>query len=204
MTKLIAIEGVDSVGKSTQCKLLQAALADIGYKSRVVSLRLLPGFDDALHTRRSDSEAGTNEIEFFVRFWEKYIDEIISPEMNLSVDLDFLITDRYIGSFLAYQSFGQVECAQRAFENLSLYAPTPSATVLLIAGANGPWLEQTETQELGELERSLNSRARQEHVAKTLLGMSAELGWKTVVSDRDRGAVTAEVLNCLRVAGVIT
>ena len=203
MTKLVAIEGVDAVGKSTQCKLLQAMLDASGYKTRVEGLRSLTGFDAALDDYRSGSNEATRELDFFLRFWIRYIDEIVLVELNLSSGVDILITDRYVGSFLAYQSYTSETAAQIAFEALSLRAPVPEVTILLSAGSNGPWTRALESPEVGDLERSLNSTIRQEHARNSLLKMASERGWQKVASDRDRGTISAEIFRCLRSKDVI-
>ncbi len=124
----IVIEGIDGTGKSTQSKMLKAALEDTG---NTVILDHEPTSgpygkmlrDSAVTGRLSPQE----ELDLFHKDRRQHVDELISPELKKG---NIVILDRYYFSTMAYQG-------QRGFDQAELrvtnetFAPQPDILFIL-------------------------------------------------------------------------
>ena len=126
---LIAFEGIDGAGKTTQVDLLAAALREEG--RNVVTTREPT---DGPHGAkiRGLSSRGTpisleDELEYFIADREEHVRECIAPVLERG---DVVITDRYYFSNVAYQGARGLSPAEILERNEKLFPP-PTAVVLL-------------------------------------------------------------------------
>ena len=130
--RLIAFEGIDGVGKSTQVEMLQWALGpgnvvvtrepgatDLGQELRDLLLHGKGSIDPRAEALMMAADRAQNTAE------------IIVPALK---EGKWVITDRYIGSSLAYQGYGRGH-AIMDIENLSVFSSTdlwPDLTILIV------------------------------------------------------------------------
>ncbi len=100
--KLIAFEGVDGSGKSTQLQLLAAAL-----RARGIDVVTTREPTDGEHGRRiremarsGERVAPETELDWFVADRREHVDEVIAPALAAG---QVVLTDRYYLSSVAYQ-----------------------------------------------------------------------------------------------------
>lgn len=124
----IVIEGIDGTGKSTQSKMLKAALADLG-NTVVLDHEPTNGQygkmlrDSAITGRLSPQQ----ELDLFHKDRRQHVAELILPELEKG---NIVILDRYYFSTMAYQG-------QRGFDQAELratneaFAPKPDILFIL-------------------------------------------------------------------------
>jgi len=100
---LIALEGIDGAGKSTQARLLAAALEKQGWE--VVLTREPTDGTAGQHLRRylhglSRHLSPEEELDLFVTDRREHVEQIIGPALQAGKTV---ITDRYYYSSVAYQ-----------------------------------------------------------------------------------------------------
>ncbi len=127
---LIALEGIDGSGKSTQAELLAASLKKDG--RQVVLTREPtngPAGQKLQNYLRGPSRhlTPTEELELFMADRREHVAEIIRPSLNRG---KIVITDRYYYSSVAYQGAlglapGEILAANEAF------APVPDLVFIL-------------------------------------------------------------------------
>ncbi len=129
---LIAIEGIDGSGKTTQAHLVQDALQKVLQPRKIAACRTKEPTlshwgqilrDSALTGRLSVDE----ELEAFIKDRRQHVEETINPELK---DGNVVICDRYYFSSMAYQGTDGVSpdvIAQRNEE----FAPEPDLLVVL-------------------------------------------------------------------------
>lgn len=105
----VTLEGSEGVGKSTQLRLLQSALASLGY--------------DVLTTREPGGSAGAEDLRQLLLFGKNplslraeilthfaaradHLDQMILPALDQG---QIVICDRFTDSTLAYQGYGRAE-----------------------------------------------------------------------------------------------
>ena len=125
---LIAFEGIDGTGKSTQLPLLASFLQDRGYK-------VITTFEptDSVHGRRIrelyvDRGQCTleEELELFIADRRLHVSELIEPELAAGT---IVLTDRYYFSTAAYQ--GAAGLAMEDIFAKNSFAPEPDLVILL-------------------------------------------------------------------------
>ncbi len=127
----ISFEGVDGAGKSTQVKLLKTALENLG---NTVCITREPGGDRVGETVRSlllhEEMYLHTELLLFLAARAQNTEMVIRPAL---VRGEFVISDRYIDSSVAYQGYARgldpsvVEAMNRFATNSLL----PDITILL-------------------------------------------------------------------------
>ncbi len=101
--RLIAVEGVDGCGKSTQAARLATSLgAELTFEPGATDLGrvlrpLLLDPDGPPHGRRA-------EALLMAADRAQHVDEVIAPALEAG---RWVVTDRYVGSTLAYQGYGR-------------------------------------------------------------------------------------------------
>lgn len=129
---LIAFEGIDGTGKSTQLPLLASALRDQGY-SVVETREPTNGFYGqqirALYRDRS-SVSARQELELFVLDRRQHLEHCIQPALDQGA---IVLTDRYYFSTAAYQ--GAAGCDLAAIFACHDFAPQPDLVLLLTLSA---------------------------------------------------------------------
>jgi dTMP kinase len=101
--RLIALEGVDGCGKSTQARLLADALgAELTFEPGAT------GLGQVLRTLLLDahgpSRGARAEALLMAADRAQHVEEVIAPAVEGG---RWVVTDRYVGSTLAYQGFGR-------------------------------------------------------------------------------------------------
>jgi dTMP kinase len=124
----IVIEGIDGTGKSTQAKMLKAALEKAG---KTVTLDREPSDspfgkilrDSATSGRRSPQE----ELDLFHQDRKHHLDTLILPALDRG---ETVILDRYYFSTMAYQGQRGFDPEEIRKTNLS-FAPNPDILFIL-------------------------------------------------------------------------
>ncbi|MBM9536421.1 dTMP kinase [Desulfobulbus alkaliphilus] len=125
---LIAFEGIDGTGKSTQLRLLAAYLQQQGY-TVVATREPTDGpygrqIRALYHNRRQVSPE--RELELFLLDRQQHVDLCIQPALTRG---DIVLTDRYFFSTAAYQ--GAAGCDPEAIFRRHGFAPEPDMVLLL-------------------------------------------------------------------------
>ena len=151
---LIAFEGIDGTGKSTQVALLAAHLRECGYD--VVETREPTDGPYGRRIRdlyRNRSQVTPEEeLELFLRDRRQHVDQCIRPALERGA---IVLTDRYYFSTAAYQ--GAAGCDPAAIFVRHDFAPEPDLVLLLtlsptesvgrIRGLRGETLNDFEQEE---------------------------------------------------------
>lgn len=129
---LIAFEGIDGTGKSTQLPLLAGFLQQQGY-AVVATREPTDGpygrqIRALYHDRHQVSPA--QELELFLLDRRQHVDQCIQPALARG---DIVLTDRYFFSTAAYQ--GAVGCDPNDIFKQHDFAPQPDMVILLTLSA---------------------------------------------------------------------
>ncbi|HHB76863.1 MAG TPA: dTMP kinase [Desulfobulbus sp.] len=126
---LIAFEGIDGTGKSTQVHLLADYLQAKGFE--VVETREPTDGPYGRKIRRlylnRQSSTPQEELELFVQDRRQHVDEVIAPAL---AEGKIVLTDRYYFSTAAYQGAAGME--PEAIFAANDFAPRPDLVVLLV------------------------------------------------------------------------
>lgn len=126
---LIAIEGIDGAGKTTQVDLLRRFLEDHN-QACVTSKEPTDGpWGKKIRATASTGRLPlADELQLFVNDRQEHIKTLISPALQAG---KIVILDRYFYSTIAYQ--GSRGADWRAVEEMMRFAPVPDATLILDA-----------------------------------------------------------------------
>lgn len=134
----IAFEGGDGAGKSTQVKLLAAALQELGHE--VVVTREPGGSDVAEHIREvllnpNHRIDGISEALLFAAARADHVNKVIRPALQRN---NVVISDRFVDSSIAYQGVAR-ELGIEKVRELNLWATdnlVPDLTIVLDVTTN--------------------------------------------------------------------
>ena len=211
MAKIIVIEGVDGVGKSTQVFLLCNELKKQGYK---VDILKFPTYDDSysfLVKKHLGGELPSSCYYTRSLFWS--LDRKLAWDNNwndwrnkMSDPNQIFIFDRYVSGNIILQSFNMTNDEKKHYihwlldlEHRILGIPEPDLTILLdldteLVIAN----LETRNQKLDIYENQNNIIAVNKHTKS----VAATLGWKIVdCQDNDKMKTKREI--CLDIQKVI-
>lgn len=125
---LIAFEGIDGAGKSTQARRLHAALTSLGLE---VLLEKEPTdgpwgrkLRASAKTGRLDAEA---ELELFMADRREHVEQVLNPALKAR---KVVLVDRYYPSTVAYQGARGLDPKELLAAN-EAFAPRPDLTILL-------------------------------------------------------------------------
>jgi len=125
---LIAFEGIDGTGKSTQLQLLAAFLRDRG--CRVVTTREPTNSSFGRRIRELYVDRGSctleEELELFIQDRRLHVRELIEPQLAEGA---LVLTDRYYFSTAAYQGAAGMDMEEIFIRNS--FAPVPDLVILL-------------------------------------------------------------------------
>lgn len=125
---LVAIEGIDGAGKSTQLRALQRALLGLGLQVVVTKEPT-----DGVYGRRIRATAATGrlppdkELALFLADREEHVRELLIPSLEAGA---VVLVDRYYPSTVAYQGSRGLDPRELLQRN-EAFAPRPDLTVLL-------------------------------------------------------------------------
>ena len=125
---LVAIEGIDGAGKTTQVRLLAQRMTEKGFEV-VASKEPTNGIWGQV-LRRSATEGrlpAEEELEMFIRDRREHVETLIRPALNRQA---VVIVDRYYFSNIAYQSLRGGDVATIRTRNEE-FAPVPDLLVVL-------------------------------------------------------------------------
>ncbi len=125
---LIAFEGIDGTGKSTQLQQLSAFLRDQG--CRVVTTREPTDSSYGRRIRELYVDRGSctreEELDLFIQDRRLHVQDLIAPELVAGT---IVLTDRYYFSTAAYQGAAGLDMAD--IFNKNSFAPKPDLVILL-------------------------------------------------------------------------
>ena len=128
---LIAFEGIDGTGKTTQIRLLAHALTARGYHVRETREPTNGPYGQKIRALYLD-RAGTSleeELDLFVADRRQHVDEVIEPDLAAG---KIVLTDRYYFSTAAYQGAAGLD-PDRIIRLNEEFAPRPDLVILLVA-----------------------------------------------------------------------
>ena len=124
---LVNLEGIDGCGKSTQSKLLQNKLEEMGENVIILKEPTKRPYGqklwDILHGKRK----ATNEeiLELFVLDRKQHVEEKIEPALD---DGTVVLMDRYYYSSMAYQVAGGIDVEE--IREKHVFAPKPDIVLI--------------------------------------------------------------------------
>ena len=127
---LVAFEGIDGTGKSTQVRLLAESLRDMGHNVMVtreptdgpVGQRIRELFTSRAEVSQEE------ELELFLADRRQHVAEVIKPALSAG---RIVLTDRYYLSTAAYQGAAGLDPAEIIRRN-EQFAPVPDLVLLLV------------------------------------------------------------------------
>ncbi len=171
---IIEIEGIDGVGKTTQCNLLKNYLEDLGRRVLVVK-----DLDSTLRGREIrkilNDEAISHEEELFLFSVckSRLFSEIIIPHISKE---GIIICDRGVGSFISYfESFGFSRVSLSGVAHLATSGILPHVTILI--DLNIEEAAKRKTQKLEQSKFDLMSNAFFERQRNIFLQLAQDLSW---------------------------
>lgn len=191
--KFIAIEGTDGVGKSTQVKRVSDALGRLGIEA--VATRE-PGGTKLGESIRSlivspDEISLRAEALLLSAARAQHCDELIEPTLARGI---YVVSDRFSGSFLAYQGFG------RGLDIADLRSLTDFATDLvvpdLVLVLRSPDARASKALSATDRFESLGANF-QERVEIGFTSLTEEMGWVSISSDGDIDTVTSRLMKVI-------
>lgn len=125
---LVAIEGIDGAGKTTQAALLEQAIPDLGREV----LRTKEPTDGTWGRRLRESAqkgrlAAEEELELFIKDRREHVIEVIQPALR---EGKVVLVDRYYFSTAAYQGARGMDPVKLLAMN-EAFAPRPDLLVVL-------------------------------------------------------------------------
>jgi len=195
--KFIVIEGIDGSGKTTQINQLSKWLKETIPKNKKIIITREPGGTELgqsirsllLDSSKDKSPSSITELLLYAADRAQHVDEIIRPSLENG---DWVISDRFCGSTIAYQGYGRKLDIQliKNLETIATQGLYPDITILL----DIPVEESIKRRISKE-----NDRIEQEgkdFLAKVSLGfqiLSKELTWKKVSAIKPKEEITSEI-----------
>jgi len=128
--RLIAIEGIDGAGKTTQVELLVAALRAAGHE--VVATKEPTGGPHGRRIRAmsmaGDPVSPADQLEAFIADREEHVRDLVAPALARGA---VVVTDRYYLSNVAYQGAGGLDPEEILARNEKRF-PVPDAVILIV------------------------------------------------------------------------
>ena len=188
--RFLVLEGIDGCGKTTQLKQLSQWLPDSGLMPAGAPLHLTrePGGTPLgqalrellLHPPQASAPSPTAELLLYAADRAQHVEQLIRPALDRG---DWVLSDRFSGSTLAYQGDGRGLDAStiRDLERIATAGVTPDLTLWLdLPIAESLRRRQTQTADRIEAEGT----AFLARVAEGFRSLAAERGWAAVAADR--------------------
>ena len=193
---LIAIEGIDGAGKSTQARLLSEALERDGIPNVLTREPTDGVYGSRIRAAASAGERlpANEELELFVKDRAEHVDSVVLPAMELG---RWVVTDRYFLSTAAYQGARGLDREQILAEQEARFPAPDCALILELDVAAGlKRVSDRGENDAFELADSLRSVAR-EFAALDRPYIDR------IDADRDPAAVFRAVLEALAARGMV-
>ena len=199
---LIALEGTEGAGKSSQLRLASEALTREGWPIRVTAEPGGTALGEQLRTlllhRRETTPTALTELFLYLADRAQHIAEVIEPAVAAGA---VVLTDRFYASTLSYQGFGRgldIDTVTRV-DAWARSGVTPRLTVLLDCPVQiGLQRAQRHDRFHAEAE-AFHERVRQGFL--TLAAADPE-GWRVIDATQSEATVHTQVVaairNCLR------
>jgi dTMP kinase len=188
---IVAIEGIDAVGKNTHSLLLAERLRRMGVETTLMSF---PDYDTSIGKEinsflsgRRTYPAELQHLLFAANRWEK--SEEIKSHLQAG---ETIIINRYTESNLAYGSANGLGVSWLA----NLEKGLPRSNLVIVLDASPQSLESRRSRsrkDTYERSSSLQSKAQ-----KAYRELARKRGWKLVDAHRSIGDVQAELLETMR------
>jgi dTMP kinase len=125
---LIAVEGIDGAGKTTQAYLLVEKLKKLGVKAEYTTEPTYGRVGDILrlHVARMKKREPIYEALLYTADRFEHVKRVIQPKIRRGI---VLVSDRYVYSTLAYQ--GAAGLDERWLRELNFFAPKPNLTIYI-------------------------------------------------------------------------
>ena len=188
--RFLVLEGIDGCGKTTQLKQLAQWLPVSGLMPAGATLHLTrePGGTPLgqalrellLHPPQASAPSPTAELLLYAADRAQHVEQLIRPAL---VRGDWVLSDRFSGSTLAYQGDGRgLDVSTiRDLERIATAGVTPDLTLWLdLPVAESLRRRQTQTADRIEAEGT----AFLARVAEGFRRLAAERGWAAVAADR--------------------
>lgn len=190
---LIAVEGLDGSGQSTQVALLASALRDAGvpvHATKEPTENRIGSLVQAALRGEWGADARTLQL-LFAADRSHHVAEAIVPALE---EGSVVVTDRYLFSSLAY---GSLDLDRAWLETVNRAVPLPDATIFLDVPVE-TCLERLQERESLEL---FEDAATLERVRAAFAAMEDRYdGFRVVDGDRDVDAVHTAVLDAIMAA----
>ena len=188
--RFLVLEGIDGCGKSTQLKQLAQWLPVSGLMPEGATLHLTrePGGTPLgqalrellLHPPQASAPSPTAELLLYAADRAQHVEQLIRPALDRG---DWVLSDRFSGSTLAYQGHGRGLDASiiRDLERIATAGITPDLTL---------WLDLPIAVSLRRRQAQTADRIEAEgtaflaRVAEGFRSLAAERGWAAVAADR--------------------
>lgn len=188
--RFLVLEGIDGCGKSTQLKQLAQWLPVSGLMPEGATLHLTrePGGTPLgqalrellLHPPQASAPSPTAELLLYAADRAQHVEQLIRPALDRG---DWVLSDRFSGSTLAYQGHGRGLDASiiRDLERIATAGVSPDLTL---------WLDLPIAVSLRRRQAQTADRIEAEgtaflaRVAEGFRSLAAERGWAAVAADR--------------------
>lgn len=188
---IVAMEGPDGVGKTTQIKLVELALTTLGIS--VISSRE-PGGTDLAEQLREILKSHPNldpwsELFLIQAARISHYREKLEPALNMG---SIVLIDRWIPSTLVYQGIGRSLGYESVMQAIALPAFIPAAELTLVFDAPQP---------LGDFQFSSNDNFEKqgiehwEMIRNGFLQLSSIFNWHVIDATAKREEITSNVVS---------
>ena len=197
--KFIVIEGIDGSGKTTQINQLSKWLIDteiIPENNKLVITREPGGTKLGksirsllLDNSREKSPDSITELLLYAADRAQHVNEIIRPSLNKG---DWVISDRFCGSTLAYQGYGRKLDIKliKDLETISTQGLTPDITFLLDIS-----VEESIKRRINRKDDRMESEGTDflTNVSLGFKALSEEYKWKQICAMNSKEKMLSEI-----------
>jgi dTMP kinase len=187
---LIAFEGLDQSGKQTQAERLLAAFRSAGHHTEFLTFpeyttAIGEEIDRTLQGKR-DYQPDTLQLLYIANRFE------FRPRITSWLDAGTMVVcDRYLASSIAYGEAQGVDAKWLA--EIQRHLPQPSLTILLDMKPDESLKRKKADRDKFERDLPLLGRVRESY-----LRQAQQPDWIRLEGERDKGAVSADVINAVR------
>ncbi|MCE4615052.1 MAG: dTMP kinase [Desulfurococcales archaeon] len=186
--KFIAIEGIDKSGKTTLAKQLSIKLARMGIRNVVTREPWHPLITHVINEATSKGVDGYAEALLFAADRLLHIRSFIEPNLENG---EWVITDRYVYSSIAYQTARGAE--REWVEEINRYAVRPDITILLDIDPR-----EAEARSGDARLQALEDKVFSENIRKIYLELASLYGFLVLDASKNPNVLVSEVVSELK------